>query len=73
MGSTTPRLVALGAIRKQVEGQVSKQHSPMASASVPALNSCPDFSRLSTKLLDEINPFLPSLYWLSCFITAIEK
>ena len=46
VGSTDPRLVVLGAIRKQAEGQVSKQHLSMASVPAPDLNSCPDFSGL---------------------------
>lgn len=45
MGSATPRLVVMGALRKEAEQALrelaSKQHSFLASASVPAFKLLP--------------------------------
>ena len=43
VGGATPGLVVLGAIRKQV-GHPSRENSSVASASLPALGFCLDFS-----------------------------
>ena len=52
VGSVIPTQVALDCIKKQPEQaigeQAIKQHSSMASASVPALNSCLLFVELLT-------------------------
>lgn len=47
MGNAIPRLVVMGSIRMQaeqaMEGQGGKQHSSVASASVPVPHACVKF------------------------------
>ena len=49
MGPGSPKLVVLGTINKQAE-QTSKQHSSMASASVPASRFLLDELKVEDKL-----------------------
>ena len=71
MGFATPGTMVLHDRRQQAEEnhgeQASKQHSSMASASVPAFRFLPCHDGACCGPVGEINPFLPMVFTAMVF------
>ena len=69
MGGVTPRLMALGAIRKQAK--IGMRIEPVSSnhPSVSASGSCPDFSRFYSISITSMVSVWPNYYSPVSFIT----